>query len=117
MSDDKGALLRPERVLASLKKVRERRVWVVGDLMLDEYVEGDVGRVSPEAPVPVVHVGRTFHRLGGASNVANGVAALGAIVSLCGGVGADTSGDMLLSMCAQTRIDTGAVLRSNRRPT
>jgi D-beta-D-heptose 7-phosphate kinase/D-beta-D-heptose 1-phosphate adenosyltransferase len=114
---DKSDLLRPERVLASLKQARHRRVWVVGDLMIDEYVEGDVGRVSPEAPVPVVHVGRTFHRLGGAANVANGVAVLGAAVSLCGAIGTDSPGEMLLSMCAEASIDTGAVFKSTRRPT
>jgi D-beta-D-heptose 7-phosphate kinase/D-beta-D-heptose 1-phosphate adenosyltransferase len=117
MSDDNRDSLRPERVLASLKQARHRRVWVVGDLMMDEYVEGDVGRVSPEAPVPVVHVRRTFHRLGGAANVAHGVTVLGASASLCGAIGDDDAGDMLLSMCTQAGIGTDAVLKSRLRPT
>jgi D-beta-D-heptose 7-phosphate kinase/D-beta-D-heptose 1-phosphate adenosyltransferase len=112
-----GSLLPPDRVIAALGRVRDRRVWVVGDVMLDEYVEGSVGRISPEAPVPVVHVGRIFHRLGGSANVANGVAALGASASLCGAIGNDAAGDVVLSTCAEAGIATEAVVRLADRPT
>ena len=53
------------------------RVLVVGDIILDQYIYGETGRISPEAPVPVVHVRRTEERPGGAANVAANVAALG----------------------------------------
>ncbi len=86
-------------------------VWVAGDLMLDEYVSGRVERISPEAPIPVVHVRDAQNRLGGATNVARQIAALGARVSLCGAVGKDDTGDFLLGRCAEKGIDTPAVAR------
>ncbi len=72
--------------------LRQARVLVVGDVMLDRYWFGDVERISPEAPVPVVRVARTDDRLGGAANVARNVAALGAQTSLIGVIGDDEPG-------------------------
>ena len=72
--------------------VAASRVLVVGDVMLDRYWFGDVDRISPEAPVPVVKMGRVEDRLGGAANVARNCAALGAKVSLLSVVGADDAG-------------------------
>jgi D-beta-D-heptose 7-phosphate kinase/D-beta-D-heptose 1-phosphate adenosyltransferase len=92
-------------------------VWVVGDLMLDEYVMGAVERISPEAPVPVVRVRDTEHRLGGAANVARQVAALGAQVSLAGVIGQDAAGEDFLRLCAACNIDTRAVVRVPERRT
>jgi D-beta-D-heptose 7-phosphate kinase/D-beta-D-heptose 1-phosphate adenosyltransferase len=86
-------------------------VWVAGDLMLDEYVVGDVERVSPEAPVPVVHVRESMSRLGGAANVARQTVTLGAHTSLCGGIGTDAAGDELLTACARSGIDARAIGR------
>jgi rfaE bifunctional protein kinase chain/domain len=68
------------------------RILVVGDVMLDRYWFGEVSRISPEAPVPVVKIGRTEERLGGAANVARNIAALGAQVSLLSVVGDDEAG-------------------------
>ena len=65
------------------------RVLVVGDLMLDRYWHGSTSRISPEAPVPVVHVNHDEQRAGGAGNVALNIAALGAKVSLLGFTGED----------------------------
>jgi D-beta-D-heptose 7-phosphate kinase/D-beta-D-heptose 1-phosphate adenosyltransferase len=93
-------------------------VWVIGDLMIDEYVTGAVDRISPEAPVPVVRVGRTEFRLGGAANVARQAAVLGANVSLAGIVGNDSAGDDLLRMCRESGVDgRGIVVVSDRRTT
>jgi D-beta-D-heptose 7-phosphate kinase / D-beta-D-heptose 1-phosphate adenosyltransferase len=107
--------------LASLLPIIDRyvglRVWVIGDLMLDEYVTGQVERISPEAPVPVVRVTGTEHRLGGAANVARQVAALGAHVSLAGLIGPDAAGDDLLRLCAEAAIDTHAVVKTSVRRT
>lgn len=86
-------------------------VWVGGDVMLDEYVEGVVARVSPEAPVPVVAVTRTRHRPGGAANVACNLRALGAGVRLCGVVGEDPAGEALLAACREAGMDVTAVAR------
>jgi D-beta-D-heptose 7-phosphate kinase/D-beta-D-heptose 1-phosphate adenosyltransferase len=104
-------------LLAALDRYSRLTVWVVGDLMLDEYVMGAVERVSPEAPVPVVRVRDTEHRLGGAANVARQVAALGAKVSLVGTIGTDAAGDDLLRLCATSGIDTRAVVRVAERRT
>jgi D-beta-D-heptose 7-phosphate kinase/D-beta-D-heptose 1-phosphate adenosyltransferase len=104
-------------LLSALDRYSGLTVWVVGDLMLDEYVMGAVERVSPEAPVPVVRVRETEHRLGGAANVARQVAALGAKVSLVGTIGTDAAGDDLLRLCAASRIDTHGVVRTAQRRT
>ena len=66
-----------------------RRVACVGDLMVDRFVYGDVTRVSPEAPIPVLVRSRELMMLGGAGNVARNVAALGGVVALAGLIGAD----------------------------
>jgi rfaE bifunctional protein kinase chain/domain len=85
-------LLSVARASAILRSARDRRVLVVGDVMLDEFVWGRVSRISPEAPVPVVEVtGQSFH-LGGAGNVAAGVRALGGACALAGVVGDDDAG-------------------------
>ena len=104
-------------LLAILERYPGMHVWVVGDLMLDEYVMGAVERISPEAPVPVVRVRETEHRLGGAANVARQVAALGASVSLAGVIGDDATADDFLRLCAVSNIDTRAVIRLPERRT
>ncbi len=106
-----------EALLAILERYPGVRVWVVGDLMLDEYVMGAVDRISPEAPVPVVRVRDTEYRLGGAANVARQAAMLGAKVSLAGIVGADAAGEQLLRLCAASGIDTRAVAEVPGRAT
>lgn len=78
-----------------LPNFENARVLVVGDVMLDRYWFGEVSRISPEAPVPVVHVSKTEERPGGAANVARNAAALGAHVSLLSVAGMDEAGDSL----------------------
>jgi rfaE bifunctional protein kinase chain/domain len=82
------------------------RILVVGDVMLDRYWFGEVSRISPEAPVPVVKVQRTEERPGGAANVARNCAALGAKVSLLSVVGADEAGQSLARLMAVEGIET-----------
>lgn len=94
-----------------LARIRDLQVWIVGDIMLDEYVVGTVDRVSPEAPVPVVRVCGVEYRLGGAANVARQVAALGAHASLAGVLGEDSPGGQILTLCEAVGLDTRAVLR------
>jgi rfaE bifunctional protein kinase chain/domain len=81
------------------------RVLVVGDVMLDRYWFGEVSRISPEAPVPVVKVERTEERPGGAANVARNCAALGARASLLSVVGADEAGQALSRLLSAEGID------------
>ena len=81
------------------------RVLVVGDVMLDRYWFGDVSRISPEAPVPVVRVERREDRLGGAANVARNAVALGAHTGLLGVVGQDEAGDAVQQMLEHLEIN------------
>lgn len=92
-SNDKGG--RGPVGRARLPDLTRARVLVVGDVMLDRYWFGDVSRISPEAPVPVVRVERAEERPGGAANVARNAAALGATVGLLSVVGADEAGSTL----------------------
>jgi len=87
-------------------RVAAASVLVVGDVMLDRYWFGDVERISPEAPVPVVRIARTEERPGGAANVARNVAALGAHASLLSATGKDEPADALLRLLATDRIST-----------
>ncbi|MCZ7644019.1 MAG: D-glycero-beta-D-manno-heptose 1-phosphate adenylyltransferase [Planctomycetota bacterium] len=106
-----------ETVRALLRRMVGRRVAVIGDAMLDTYLVGRVGRVSPEAPVPIVEVQREERMLGGAANVAKCLVALGARVRLCGVVGADLHGDIFLQEARGLKIDAAGVLRDASRPT
>lgn len=81
------------------------RVLVVGDVMLDRYWFGDANRISPEAPVPVVQVGQTDERLGGAANVARNITALGGQALLMGVVGLDESGTQIHELLKQSGIE------------
>ena len=82
------------------------RVLVLGDVMLDTYYSGDTERISPEAPVPVVHVHDSYRRLGGAANVALNIAALGATVVLMGLVGNDAAGRQLQQLVTESGIES-----------
>ena len=106
-----------ERLAAAVGRFRGCHVWVAGDVMLDEYVIGEVARISPEAPVPVVRVRDRLSRLGGAGNVARQIVTLGGRVSLCGVVGHDGSGEAVLARCRESSIDTTAVARLEGRTT
>jgi D-beta-D-heptose 7-phosphate kinase/D-beta-D-heptose 1-phosphate adenosyltransferase len=105
-----------DRLAALLEAARSRRVIVVGDAMLDVYLRGDVDRISPEAPVPVVRVRDRRHALGGAANVAHNVAALGARCELVAAVGADREGQVLRDMLRDIDAD-GSALIPVARPT
>ena len=91
-------------IAAKLASLRTARVLVVGDVMLDRYWFGEVNRISPEAPVPVVKVERTEERLGGAANVARNAAAIGAQVTLLSVVGDDEAGRSMERLLAADGI-------------
>src|SRR3954470_23764463 len=95
------------RIVELLGKARSHRIAIVGDAMLDVYLRGDVDRISPEAPVPVVRVRERKLALGGAANVAQNVAALGAGCELVAVVGDDVNGaklrDMMRAIGAEPR--------------
>lgn len=89
------------------RRMRERRVVVYGDCMLDEFVWGDVTRISPEAPVPVVDIRRESVHLGGAANVLANLIALGARSSVVGVVGRDAAGERLRAALRETNALQG----------
>lgn len=88
-----------------LEKISQVRLLVVGDVMLDRYWFGEVSRISPEAPVPVVKVQRMEERLGGAANVARNAASLGAVSALLSVVGDDEAGRTLGRLLEEGQID------------
>ncbi|KAF4516173.1 hypothetical protein B566_EDAN000412 [Ephemera danica] len=100
-----------------LQRFPQASLLVIGDLILDHYVMGRVSRISPEAPVPVVHVESETLRLGGAANVFNNILALGGKADLCGVIGADESGRLLLKELGKSRSGRGGVMIDHDRPT
>ena len=94
----------PDTILVPRERFAASRVLVVGDVMLDRYWFGDVNRISPEAPVPVVHVQRQEDRLGGAANVARNAAALGAHAGLLCGVGSDEPGERIVELLGDSGV-------------
>lgn len=104
--------------LANLfERMGQLHVVVVGDVMLDNYWWGDVERISPEAPVPVVAVKMRESRLGGAANVALNCRALGAKVALAGITGDDHEGGVLAQLAKDAGIDTSLLMQSPKRTT
>jgi len=100
-----------ERRLAELlRRFAGVRVLVVGDLMLDRFVWGQVERISPEAPVPVVHVTREDERPGGAGNVVSNVTALGGRAAACGIVGDDVTGKHLAARLRALGASTDGIV-------
>jgi D-beta-D-heptose 7-phosphate kinase/D-beta-D-heptose 1-phosphate adenosyltransferase len=104
------------RALEILQTLRERKVLVLGDVMLDEFVWGDVTRISPEAPVPVVDVRRESIHLGGAANVLANLVALGAHGSVVGVVGDDAAGRRLQTGLSELGIHDQYLLVDEARP-
>jgi len=96
---------------------RKAKVLVVGDLILDEFIWGEVSRISPEAPVPVVWVKNESFMPGGASNVANNIRSLGGNALLCGLVGADERGAILRGELKHKGVDIEGILVDPSRPT
>jgi D-beta-D-heptose 7-phosphate kinase/D-beta-D-heptose 1-phosphate adenosyltransferase len=107
-------LARLERLLDGFRRVR---LLVVGDVVLDEYLWGEVERVSPEAPVPVVHVQRESMEIGGAGNVVRNAIELGARCEFCAVVGEDRAGDRVVEGLEKLGIDPGGIVRVPGRPT
>jgi len=107
----------PKSLENIVRRFKGASVMVVGDLILDEFIWGDVSRISPEAPVPVVWVRKESFMPGGASNVANNISSLGGKVYSVGVIGDDERGAILKSSLARKGIDTSGVLVDGTRPT
>ncbi len=108
-----------QSLINTVKLFNESDKWVlvIGDLMLDRYLIGDVQRISPEAPVPVVMLKQQNDRAGGAANVAANLAKLGIATSIAGCVGMDAEAAILLTLIKQLGIKYEALIHSSERPT
>jgi len=106
-----------EKIRKLIRNLERAKIMVVGDIMLDAYLRGKVGRISPEAPVPIVDVTGETYILGGAANVANNAQALGAQVFTLGVVGNDQASETVRTMFAEKKMKTEGLLVDPMRPT
>ena len=109
--------LKRDRLLGLLNAARSKRIAVVGDAMLDVYLRGDVDRISPEAPVPVVRVKERRYALGGAANVVQNVRGLGASCEFVAAVGRDTGGTTLRGMLEAIGVAPDSMIEIERPTT
>src|SRR3989344_7619790 len=100
-----------------VKGFSEISILVLGDIILDAYIWGEVDRICPEAPVPVVDVRRESQMLGGAGNVVSNVKTLGGEVTLCGIVGDDSDGEVIQSLLKKQKVNCEGVFGDGSRPT
>jgi rfaE bifunctional protein kinase chain/domain len=105
-----------EQIHTAIGALKGHKVMIIGDLMLDHYLIGGVDRISPEAPVPVVHVEKEKSLLGGAGNVARTIASLGGEALLVATVGTDMDGNLLERLCDDANLTT-KLIRDPARPT
>src|SRR5208282_3467490 len=97
-----------------IQRFKGKRLLVIGDVVLDQYIKGSVSRISPEAPVPIVLQEESFYTPGGAANVATNLASLGANVTLVSKIGDDIEGGILKSELRKRHIRTnGLFIDSN----
>jgi len=102
---------------SSIQKFQKKKILVIGDIGIDEYVNGSVKRISPEAPVPVVEVESEEQRLGLATNVAQNIQSLGGVPVLVSIVGADYSGDQLRKLLKDANVSDEYLVTDTSRPT
>ena len=109
--------LTPQTLKELFKAFTDKKVMVIGDIMVDAYIWGRVERISPEAPVPVVSVEKRDDRLGGAANVALNLQSLGAQTLLCSVIGADRRGQDLMRLMSLEGLDREGIIESGERKT
>lgn len=101
----------------NFNEFKKKRILVIGDIMLDEYYLGDVNRINPEAPVPIVNFKKYYYTLGGSSNVAHNIRTLSGNVHLLGIIGNDEAGKKLINKMKLLKINVDGIIISNNRPT
>ncbi len=100
-----------------VEEFKNKRILVIGDVMIDAYLLGNVNRVSPEAPVPIVSLQKEEERLGGAANVAINLVAMGASAVICSVIGNDRSGKKMIELLESNTISAEGLVLSNNRET
>lgn len=106
-----------EHLIQMIERFKDMKVLIIGDVMMDSYLWGQVDRISPEAPVPVVALRTRENRLGGAANVALNIQSLGATPLLCSVIGNDTKGEQLLQLLEKQNMVSEGIFRSDKRLT
>jgi D-glycero-beta-D-manno-heptose-7-phosphate kinase len=99
------------------EQFQHKKVLVLGDVMLDAYLVGQVSRISPEAPVPIVNLGEEDERLGGAANVALNLVSLGAKPIICSVIGKDKQGRKMVELLEKAQISSEGIIQSEKRKT
>ena len=106
-----------QKMQALIRRFAETRILVIGDVILDQFIWGNVSRISPEAPVPVVNVTREELLLGGSANVLRNIISLGGSCALCGIIGADRMGDELLALMKNVAAPVDGLIKGERPTT
>lgn len=109
--------MKKTNLLNIINSFKDQKIAVIGDLILDQFIFGNVERTSPEAPIPVVLLEKETYKLGGAANTANNISALGAKVSLIGVIGNDNEGKMFLNEVKKNNINKDGIITLKDRPT
>ena len=110
-------VFKKQRLDEIYERFNNKRIFVIGDLMLDVYIWGKVGRISPEAPVPIVEVEEESYRFGGAANVGMNIKSLGGIPILVGVIGYDREGTVIDALIKENNIERDGVFYDEDRPT
>src|SRR5258705_448951 len=101
----------------AFKGFNKLKVLIIGDVMIDAYMWGNITRMSPEARVPVVSISKKENRLGGAANVALNIEALGAQAFLCSVIGDDEKGKLFHELMKKSKLSSNGILKSKKRIT
>ena len=109
--------IKPDRLDSIFSHLYNKKILVIGDIMIDEYLWGSVSRLSPEAPVPVVDVESESLRFGGAANVALNLKTLGCIPIIIGLIGKDEMADRFLELMARYSLKNNGIIQDETRPT
>ncbi|NQV53607.1 MAG: D-glycero-beta-D-manno-heptose-7-phosphate kinase [Flavobacteriales bacterium] len=105
------------KILNAIGQFQGQKILVIGDVILDAYYRGDVARISPEAPVPIVELKHKEYRLGGAANVALNAKDLGATCIMCSTLGEDQTASKVMKLFKQEGLNTEGLIQSDRRMT
>lgn len=109
--------MKEEKLRKIFDSFNSKKILVIGDVMVDSYLWGNVSRISPEAPVPIVAVKKRESRLGGAANVALNIQAMGAIPILCGCVGDDDKAELFYKLMSEQKLLSDGIVRIKGRLT